>query len=217
MKNIFEKTKTFMKENKAKTVIALACIALLVPLLVYGIIKTVPEDTASTANSGKKITAVADVKTDVKEDKQEGKKKDETSQSDSAVENKSSSKEKSKSNTSSNSSSATASKSGNTSNNSTPPAKKKVWIVDKAAWTETVQIPVYEDVDVYNLYAVLRGTTTEEFIGKYYSYAEVDAAIDNLDRTKYGASAYSLTYETKIVRYDTKTINHPEEGHWEYK
>lgn len=221
MKNIFEKTKTFMKENKAKTAIALVCIALLVPLLVYGIIKTIPEDTISTTDSGKKITTVADVKKtdvkkDVKEEKKEDGKKDETSQPDSAaVENKSKDKTSSKSSTSSNSSSTTASKSGNASSNSTPPAKKKEWVVDKKAWTETIKTPVYEDVDVYNLYATNRETRVEELLGKYYTYADTFAAMDAIDNSKYVNVRFSVTGETKIVRYDTKTINHPEEGHWE--
>ncbi|SFE24643.1 hypothetical protein SAMN02910327_00743 [Peptostreptococcaceae bacterium pGA-8] len=207
MKNIFEKTKTFIKENKAKTAITLACAILLVPLLVYGIIKTIPEDTASTANSGKEVTAVADVKTD---------KKKETSQSDSSTTstvNKLSSKDSaaktpSKSNTSSNSSS---------SSSSTTAPKKKEWVVDRKAYDETKSVPVYEDVDVYNLYATNRETGVEELLGKYYTYADTFAAMEAIDNNKYVNVAYELNYETKLVRTDTQVIHHPEEGHWEYK
>ena len=100
-------------------------------------------------------------------------------------------------------------------NASKPATKTPRWVVDRAAWTETKQVPVYDYVYVYKVYGVKSDKSTE-YIGNYYSYDEACAAMDNFDRSKYVTTGYASNLEEKLIRTDTQTINHPEEGHWEY-
>lgn len=104
---------------------------------------------------------------------------------------------------------STNSSSGGTSTK--PKEKKKVWIVDKPAWTETVQEPIYSTRTKFSLQDI-----NSNVIGVFYSESEVQAK--QIELGKQGIiTSYSFYDEEYISGYNTKTINHPEEGHPEYR
>ena len=88
--------------------------------------------------------------------------------------------------------------------------KQRVWVVDKAAWNETV--------------TKYRTETKSKIVyktsdGKIFNTAREAQAhqgwmVDNTDQTCNWWSE-NETYTTQIPY--TETINHPEEGHWEYR
>lgn len=88
-----------------------------------------------------------------------------------------------------------------------PKEKKQVWVVDKPAWTETVQEPIYSERDVW--YA---SNADNSKSAKFYSYEECVAWLKTID-----LGGYQETTEEYISGYNTRTINHPEQGHWEYR
>ena len=105
---------------------------------------------------------------------------------------------------------STSSSSGVTSTSKPSPKpkeKQKVWIVDKPAWTETVQEPIYSERDVW--YA---SNADNSKSAKFYSYEECKAWLKTID-----VGGYQETTEEYISGYNTRTINHPEQGHWEYR
>lgn len=106
---------------------------------------------------------------------------------------------------------STSSSSGaaNTKPSPKPKEKTKVWIVDKPAWTETVQEPIYSERDVW--YASNADNSKQ---ATFYSYEECDRWLDTVAE---GMGGYQETTEEYISGYNTKTINHPEQGHWEYR
>lgn len=90
-----------------------------------------------------------------------------------------------------------------------PKSKQKVWIVDKPAWTETVKEPIYSERSVW--YA---SNWDNSKSAKFYSYEECDRWLDTVAE---GAGGYQETTGEYISGYNTKTINHPAQGHWEYR
>lgn len=104
---------------------------------------------------------------------------------------------------------STNSSSGGTSTK--PKEKKKVWIVDKPAWTETVQEPIYSTRTKF-----LLKDDNNNLIGIFYSESEVHAKQKELSRQNI-LTSYSFYDEEYISGYNTKTINHPEEGHEGYR
>ena len=103
---------------------------------------------------------------------------------------------------------STSSSSGATSTSKPsqkPKEKQKVWIVDKPAWTETV---VDYDRPVETWIAVDEGSGIER---KFYDYNEAMSEKGFLD------SGLGHVYNGETEYPYTKTINHPEEGHWEYR
>ena len=105
---------------------------------------------------------------------------------------------------------STNSSSGTTSSSKPSPKpkeKKKVWIVDKPAWTETVQEPIYSERDVW--YATTWDNSKQ---ATFYSLEECEQWLKTID-----AGSYQETTEQYISGYNTRTINHPEQGHWEYR
>ena len=107
---------------------------------------------------------------------------------------------------------STSSSSGATSTskpNPKPKEKTKVWIVDKPAWTETVQEPIYSERNVW--YASNADNSKQ---ATFYSYEECDRWLDTVAE---GMGGYQKTTEDYISGYNTRTINHPEQGHWEYR
>ena len=114
----------------------------------------------------------------------------------------------SKSSSSTASKPSTSSSSGATSTSKPTPKpkeKQKVWIVDKPAWTETV---VDYDRPVETWIAVDEGSGIER---KFYDYNEAMSEKGFLD------SGLGHVYNGETEYPYTKTINHPEEGHWEYR
>ena len=83
--------------------------------------------------------------------------------------------------------------------------KEKVWVVDKAAWTE--KAPIYKQQS-WVLYEDGYKYTTFNSTEAYNKYGE------GYDETH----GYVINWGTggmEIAGYET--INHPEEGHWEYR
>ena len=102
---------------------------------------------------------------------------------------------------SSSSNSKTAKSSSNSSaSTSTSKAKQRVWVVDKAAWTETkYRTETYQ-------YTVYRTSDGKEFATYAQAYAYYEDNPCNFGAvTKTG---------TRQVPY---TVSHPEQGHWEYR
>ena len=83
-----------------------------------------------------------------------------------------------------------------------PKEKTKVWIVDKPAWTETVTKYRTEQVTKYTC----GGKIFDDYDSGYEYYVNAEESVGNLG---------PITI-TEQVPY-TETINHPEEGHWEYR
>lgn len=86
-----------------------------------------------------------------------------------------------------------------------PKEKQRVWIVDKAAWTETV---VDYDRPVETWIAVDDASGIER---KFYDYAEA------MSPKGFPESGLGHVYNGETEYPYTKTINHPEQGHWEYR
>lgn len=88
--------------------------------------------------------------------------------------------------------------------------KQKVWIVDKPAWTETIQTPNYKTVIMVRVQTWTMGIqimTREEF-----------TACNAMDPTPERCrGSWSEFGESVQDGYLTQTVNHPEEGHWEWR
>jgi hypothetical protein len=72
------------------------------------------------------------------------------------------------------------------------------WVVDKAAWDETVSIPIYETREV--VYCSTCNANITGFAGEH------------LDETRHGG--YWSTGEEVQVGTKTETVHHDEEGRW---
>lgn len=98
----------------------------------------------------------------------------------------------------------------NSSTTTTQKPKQKVWIVDKPAWTETIQVPNYKTVIMVRVDTWTMGIqimTYEEF-----------TACNAMDPTPAKCDgAWSQFAESVQDGYLTQTVNHPEEGHWEWR
>ncbi len=100
--------------------------------------------------------------------------------------------------------SSSASEPSTSPGSTTDTPKEKVWVVDKAAWTE--QQPIWAP------------TWWVEYQDGYVYTTFSEAEAFNLYGTKdstHGIAHSWGTGEDQIKGY--KTINHPEEGHWEYR
>ncbi len=102
-------------------------------------------------------------------------------------------------------SSANTRKSGGSSGHT----KQRVWVVDKAAWTETVT-KYRTETQQYTVYRCSDGAEFPDYASAYAYYEEQG---DNGNYLNFGAVTKTRTVQ---VPY-TETINHPEEGHWEYR
>lgn len=88
--------------------------------------------------------------------------------------------------------------------------KQKVWIVDKPAWTETIQVPNYKSVLMVRVQTWTMGIqimTDDEFTAC--------VAMDPTPEKCRGS--WSQFTENVQDGYLTQTVNHPEEGHWEWR
>lgn len=107
---------------------------------------------------------------------------------------------------SSSSNSKTAkSSSSSSASTSTSKAKQRVWVVDKAAWTETkYRTETYQ-------YTVYRTSDGKEFA----TYAQAYAYYEKMGDEGYPINFGAVTKTgTRQVSY---TVSHPEQGHWEYR
>ena len=87
-----------------------------------------------------------------------------------------------------------------------------MWIVDKPAWTENRVTPIYSGERTK---FVLEDDDNNE-IGVFYSESDVHAKQIELAE-KNILTSYYFYNEYYVSGYNTETINHPEEGHWEYR
>ena len=217
MKNFFKNIKNYVAEHKVKTIATAIAVILITVLIAIGITAT-RQETPKVAE--KKI---AKVETKKKAPKEEIKKETEVKQEEEA---KSTDKAESPAPTTNkeetvNKPSKSTAKQSATGNTTSKPAAKPAtktprWVVDRAAWTETKQVPVYDYVHVYKVYATEKATRNEVYLGVFYTYDEVKNCLLNADKNVYTNLGYEDTLEEKLIRTDTQTINHPEEGHWEY-
>ena len=104
--------------------------------------------------------------------------------------------------------------SGNTSSTrksggSSGHTKQRVWVVDKAAWTETVT-KYRTETQQYTVYRCSDGTEFNDYESAYAYYLNM---LDEGTPVNFGPFTKTRTVQ---VPY-TETINHPEEGHWEYR
>lgn len=99
------------------------------------------------------------------------------------------------------------SSSTSSSNASKPVAKTKVWVVDKAAWTEKVTKYRTET----QTYTVYRNQNGEEF-------STYSAAYNRYANTTDPGTAFGPVNKTRTVTVPYyEYINHPEQGHYEYR
>ena len=107
---------------------------------------------------------------------------------------------------SSSSNSKTAkSSSSSSSSASTSKAKQRVWVVDKAAWTETKYRTETYSYTVY----IVNGREFTNYDAAYRYWEQLD---DQGVHT--GSFGPSTKTGTRQVPY---TVSHPEQGHWEYR
>lgn len=175
--------------------------------------KTADKVTAQKKDT-KKTEKKAEKKSEVK--KSEVKKSDEAKVEEKKEETKAESKSEAKSEPAhkpSVSKPSTGGSNSGASSSTTAPTQKpkqKVWIVDKPAWTETIQVPNYKTVIMVRVDTLTMGIqimTDEEF-----------QACNAMDPTPAKCDgAWSQFAEKVQDGYLTQTVNHPEEGHWEWR
>lgn len=203
-----------LKVNKKELIIgAVIIIAIIAIAAAYGLSKK-----SDSINTGKAKAVSTEQKKETKktnkgkkkkdiagkdENKAKSEEKDDKEEKTAKGENKAS---KSSSNTKSGSSTAsTPSYSSNSSGSgSTPAQKPKRWVVDQAAWDETVQEPVYAYRPTW--WGTLRDGSTKIFYSEeevYNAYGDTVVAWGNGQDEQY------------ISGYTTRVIHHDEVGHWE--
>ena len=109
---------------------------------------------------------------------------------------------------------STSSSSGSTSTSKPAPKpkeKQKVWIVDKPAWTETVTKNRTETK--YRPTWWIKGYNGN--IRIYYDKAKWNYDCDNAEDVGSWGNGEDEAYTVQVPY--TETINHPEQGHWEYR
>ena len=87
--------------------------------------------------------------------------------------------------------------------------KQRVWVVDKAAWTETVT-KYRTETQQYTVYRCSDGAEFNDYESAYVYYCQKG---DEGEGINFGPVTKTRTVQ---VPY-TETITHPEEGHWEYR
>lgn len=163
------------------------------------------EDKKKVKTAGVKPGKAEDEKTNAKSDvKSEDEEKNDGTEKAAKSENKGS--KTSSSAKSSSSSTNTPSHSSSSSSGTAPAPKPKRWVVDQAAWDETVEVPVYKTVTEYWI-RLTNGT-----ILTYESWNECENAMD-----KYGSEVAANGSGSKQVLsgYNKTIIHHEEVGHWE--
>lgn len=110
-----------------------------------------------------------------------------------------------------------SSSSGTSGSTSKPSKPSKKWVVDRAAWTETINHPAtYKTVTKYRPTWWTYGNGT-----KKVHYSEVEAynlyVNDTTGEHASWGNGEDEAYTETVLDRDawTETINHPEEGHWE--
>lgn len=163
------------------------------------------EDKKKVKAAGVKSGKAEDKKTDTKSDvKVEDEKREEIGEKVGKSDNNGT--KTSSSARSSTSSTNPPSHNSSSSSGTAPAPKPKRWVVDQAAWDETVEVPVYKTVTEYWI-RLTNGT-----ILTYESWNECENAMD-----KYGSEVAANGSGSKQVLsgYNKTIIHHEEVGHWE--
>lgn len=163
------------------------------------------EDKKKVKTAGVKSGKAEDKKTDTKSDvKAEDEKKEESGEK--IVKSDNNGTKSSASTKSSTPNSSISSLSNSASSGSAPAPKPKRWVVDQAAWDETVEVPIYKTVTEYWI-RLTNGT-----ILTYESWNECENAMD-----KYGSEVAANGSGSKQILsgYNKTIIHHEEVGHWE--
>ena len=84
-----------------------------------------------------------------------------------------------------------------------------MWVVDKAAWTETVT-KYRTETQQYTVY-VCNGVEFPDY-SSGYAYQDKIYEEEGIN-----TRLYPMTKTRTVQVPYTETINHPEEGHWEYR
>lgn len=209
-----------MKIKKKELIIGIVAIVLIAAIgIAYGISKqgsttdepkkiektSKKEDKKKVKTTGVKPGKAEDKKTDAKSDvRAEDDKKEESG--DKAVKSENNSTKTSSNSKPSTHNASTPSHSISSGSGSAPAPKPKRWVVDQAAWDETVEVPVYKTVTEYWI-RLTNGT-----ILTYESWNECENAMD-----KYGSEVAANGSGSKQVLsgYNKTIIHHEEVGHWE--
>lgn len=234
--------KKYIEENKKKVMIIAGVILVLIIALIIGLVSCGNEkskaleskkDVAAVEEKADKDAEEEDKDKDKKDEKKDEKdsKKDDSAKTDDKKQDKDSSKSKSTSAkspaassgsqvskpaaSSGGSSSSASSSSGSTvkkpssgssgssgGSTTTDKPKEKVWVVDKQAWTE--QVPEYG----YGYQIYVNGSLVFETANPAAYEAKMDY---------YANQGIPTTQKMGQIVVGYKTINHPEEGHWEYR
>lgn len=88
-------------------------------------------------------------------------------------------------------------------------AKQRVWVVDRAAWTETIT-KYRTETQQYTVY-VCNGVEFPDY-SSGYAYQDKIYEEEGIN-----TRLYPMTKTRTVQVPYTETINHPEEGHWEYR
>ena len=235
--------KKYIEENKKKVMIIAGVILVLIIALIIGLVSCGNEK--SKALESKKDVAAVEEKADKdaeEEDKDKDKKDEKKDEKDSKKDDsdkadkkqdKDSSKSKSASAkspaassgsqvskpaaSSGGSSSSASSSSGSTvkkpssssgsssssgGSTTTDKPKEKVWVVDKQAWTE--QVPEY-------------GYGYQIYVNGSLVFETADPAAYEAKMDYYANQGIPTTQKMGQIVVGYKTINHPEQGHWEYR
>ena len=216
-----------IKNNKKLFAIILIISLLAVLLGSYAIYKNSnKEETTSKIEKSEKLEKKAEKK--LKEAKKSGDKEEiakaekelkEAEEKTEKVKNKKSASSTSASSSSANKSKSTptaskpsvSSSSGTTSTKPSPKPKEKtkVWIVDKPAWTENRITPIFSEREVFRA-----SNWDNSKSATFYSLEECNNWLTTVGE---GMGGYQIDTERTLIGYNTETINHPEEGHWEYR
>lgn len=209
-----------MKIKKKELIIGIVAIVLIAAIgIAYGISKqgsttdepkkiektSKKEEKKKVKTTGVKPGKAEDKKTDAKSDvRAEDDKKEESG--DKAAKSENNSTKTSSNSKPSTHNASTPSHSISSGSGSAPAPKPKRWVVDQAAWDETVEVPVYKTVTEYWI-RLTNGT-----ILTYESWNECENAMD-----KYGSEVAANGSGSKQVLsgYNKTIIHHEEVGHWE--
>lgn len=220
--NKMKKVKDFVNNPKKLTALILGvCLVGLATLaFVFSDGPAEAPKTADKVTAQKKDTKKAEKKSEVKKsevakksDEAKVEEKKEETKAESKTEAKAEEKKSEPTHKPSVSKPSTSGSNSGASSSTTAPTQKpkqKVWIVDKPAWTETIQVPNYKTVIMVKVKTWTMGVqimTREEFTA-CSAMDPIPAKCDG-SWSEYGESVQD--------GYLTQTVNHPEEGHWEWR
>lgn len=205
-----------MKIKKKELIIGIVAILLIVAIgIAYGISKSGSkavepkkiEKTAKKENKKEKSkVSKADRLEDKKTDAKSDAKAEDGKNGDKAVKSENNGTKTSSNSKSSTHSASTPSHSGSSGSGTAPAPKPKRWVVDQAAWDETVQEPVYAYRPTWWVH--YENGTNRTFYSENEAVAE---ATNNINAASWGNGQD----EQYISGYTTRVIHHDEVGHWE--